>query len=236
MDGYLRLHGEERAENLRSRIDALRRELSDIERVTRVFEDILRGELGDLIIQEQELAELYKRVQRAKKAKRLAQRRRGKRYKEPKGLKLVKQVKSGSDLNQQELKKLYREAMVHVHPDKFSMEEDMQGLATLATTQLIEIYESGDLQRMIQYHACVMKGHALDESKERSLIQLAPLAYLEQEFETIRGNLSAAKNRQVYQVLQNYADPMTYVVELQRYYTDRIAKLKKRTRKADKGE
>jgi ribosome-associated protein len=44
--------------------------------------------------------------------------------------------------------------------------------------------------------------------------------------------LGLAKNRQTYQVLTTYADPMTFVGELKAYYQDKINKLRRRTRTA----
>jgi len=190
-----------------------------------------------MIIEEQELCDLYRRMQKAKKQKRQEQKKRGKNYKEPVGLKTIPKQKittTESKEIEKEKKRLYREAMLHVHPDKFSMQEDKIDLASEITSQLIQIYKSGSLKDLQLYHSHIFSGNALDQTSEVNFSNSnASLedAYLKQEKEKLERELAFAKNRQTYRVLKDYENPMLFAEELKAYYTDRLFKLRKRTRK-----
>ena len=102
--------------SIKAQIQALIKELKVVEYETSVFEAKLRAILIDMIIEEQELSDLYRQMQKAKKAKRLEQKKRGKNYQEPRGLKISsnkenKPLKTSED--SKEKKRLYREAMIH---------------------------------------------------------------------------------------------------------------------------
>ena len=94
-----------------------------------------------MIIESQELFILYKQIKKAKKAKRLEQKKRGKNYKESEGLQIISSKKKSIILPKEQIekKRLYREAMLHVHPDKFFKNEEQTEIATDITRQLIEI-------------------------------------------------------------------------------------------------
>jgi hypothetical protein len=222
---------------LKAQIEALRKELELIEQKTNAFETILRNSLANELIEEQELRILYKKLQQAKKEKRLEQKKRGKNYKEPIGIKpIIKaSVSTSSKEEQKEIKRLYREAMLHVHPDKFSMNEEKIDLATEVTGKLIDIYRAGNLQELQMYHAHIFSGNAL-----KQVIDIHPKgaktilqdSYLKKEKEQLAELLFTAKNQHTYKVLIEYPDPLLFVDELKVYYADKIAKLRKRTRKA----
>jgi len=108
---------------LKAKIELLQSQLDEIEQKTTAFEAVLRSNLENQLIEEQELTILYKKIQQAKKEKRLNQKKKGKNYKEIIGLKVIAESKviNTSEDEQKEKKRLYREAMLHVHPDKFSM-------------------------------------------------------------------------------------------------------------------
>ena len=57
--------------------------------------------------------------------------------------------------------------------------------------------------------------------------------YLQNELEQLKNQLENAKIQHTYKVLMEYENPLTFIDELKEYYTDRIFKLKKRTRKAN---
>lgn len=223
--------------SLKAQIQALKENLQTIEQETSVFEAKLRAILIDMIIEEQELSDLYRRMQKAKKQKRLEQKKRGKNYKEPVG---IKRISKSSEPNptskeeQKEKKRLYREAMLHVHPDKFSMNEDKVDLATEITSKLIEIYNSGSLNELQLFHAHIFSGNALEKT-DHNLSQPTHISddeYLIREKKIIEQQLNKAKNRPTYQVLKNYKNPMSFADELKFFYEDRLFKLRKRTRKA----
>jgi len=223
---------------LKAQINLLEHELNEIEQKTIAFEAILRSHLTNELIEEQELTVLYKKVQLAKKEKRVAQKRKGKNFKEVEGLKVIKneRTNSSNEEDQKELKRLYREAMLYVHPDKFSMHHEKIDLATEITTKLIEIYQTGNLEALQTYHTHIFSGNALLQFIKPASVKSDSIAkdtYLQQELEQLIQELVSAKAQHTYKVLTGYENPLTFIDELKAYYKDRIFKLKKRTRKAN---
>jgi len=224
---------------LKTKLKVLQQELSDIKQKIEGFEAILKSYLVNFIIEEQELTVLYKKIQKAKKEKRVAQKKKGKNYKEVEGLKVVskKTKESINEDDRKEKKRLYREAMLNVHPDKYSMNVEKIDLATEITTKLIEIYQKGSFEELQTYHAHILSGNALmnygDESFSNDQKSIKD-TYLKQELEKLEKLLSNAKKKHTYKVLTEYKNPLIFIDELKAYYKDRIFKLKKRTRKADK--
>lgn len=222
-------------QKLREQIALLKLELAEIQEKTRNFEALLRSHVSDLIIEAQELFALYKKIKKAKKLKRLEQKKRGKNYKAPQGLQIVAKQKkdSSSPEEQKEKKRLYREAMLHVHPDKFSMNEDQTELATEITRRLIDIYKRESLEALQAYHAHIFEGntHIVLADSATEVKVMAKDNYLQQEKERLEKELDLAKNQQLYKVLVEYENPLAFVDELKSYYNNRISKLKKRTRK-----
>ncbi len=221
---------------LKAKINLLQQELNDIEQKTNAFEAILRSHLTNELIEEQELTVLYKKVQLAKKEKRFAQKRKGKNFKEVDGLKVIakKNLNETSEDDQKEKKRLYREAMLFVHPDKFSMQGEKIDLATEVTTKLIQIYQTGSLSELQIFHTHIFSGNAMMQFPINSEINATATAdsYLQNELLKLEKQLQAAKTKHTYKVLMEYENPLTFIDELKEYYQDRIFKLKKRTRKA----
>lgn len=218
---------------LQSEIDRVQQELTGVIEKTAAFENILRSKLEDELIEEQELIILYKQQKKAKKEKRLAQKRRGKNYKEPSGIKTVHKtsVPEKSPKEKEQKKRLYREAMLQVHPDKFSMQSDKLDMATQITTKLIEIYRSGDLVTLEAYHAYIFNNQNLLETGIKPKTETGSgLAYLQMELKNIKDELDLARNKYTYKVLMEYDNPLSFLDELKAYYKDRIKKLRKRTR------
>ena len=155
---------------LKVKITHLQKELNDIEQKTNAFEAILRSHLTNELIEEQELTVLYKKVQLAKKEKRFAQKKKGKNFKDLEGLKVIAKnnVNSTSEGDQKEKKRLYREAMLFVHPDKFSMNHEKIDLATEVTTKLIQIYQTGNLAELQIFHTHIFSGNAMMHFPESS--------------------------------------------------------------------
>jgi hypothetical protein len=143
-------------------------------------------------------------------------------------------VSPQSKVEEKEKKRLYREAMLHVHPDKFSMKENKIDIATEVTSKLIEIYKYGQLNELKLFHAHIFLGNALEETSIHSnkLINVSNDIYLIQEMGVFKQKLAQAKARPTYRVLKDYVNPMTFADELKLYYEDRLFKLRKRTRKA----
>ena len=228
---------ENRQTILKEKLALLQQEIREIQEKTFEFETVLRGHLENEIVEEQELFVLYKKIQKAKKLKRLAQ-----KYKNKKAVEAVLVIKKQSlervIEEQKELKRLYREAMLQSHPDKYSLHEDKVDLATEITTKLIEIYQSGNLEKLRDYHAHICSGNALNaiDLVENTSNEKLDDVYLQKEIIALEKLLIEAKNRHTYQVLMTYENPLTYIVELKEFYADRIFKLKKRTRNSHKFE
>ena len=220
--------------NLEEEIKLLQNELQQVEDKINAFEAVLRSELINEIIEVQELTVLYKKQKKEKKNKRIEQKKRGKNYKEPTGLK-VSDKKKEPELNketQKEKKRLYREALLHVHPDKFSMEGDKVDLATDLSTQLIEIYQTGSLLELQEFHSHLFKVNSLDLDLIKAPKTKVPQdAYLQKEKAKLLQQLKDLKDKHTYKVLIDYKDPITFVGELKTYYSDKLFKLRKRTRK-----
>lgn len=222
---------------LKMEIAQLKHKLEQLTLKVNAFEATLRSHLSSEIIEVQELSVLYKTQKKAKKQKRLEQKKRGKNYVEPVGLKpqkssVVAQLESEEDIK--EKKRLYREAMLHIHPDKFALQDDKIDLATELTTRLVAIYNHEDLDALKAFHAHIFSQDTLQlkESFTRKDIKLAasPDAYLIREKQQLEEAIHALKSKHTYQVLETYQDPMTFADELKAYYQDRIQKLRRRTR------
>jgi len=226
---------ENNQEQLKARLVILKQELNAIQNQISAFETMLRSHLENEIIEEHELNALYKQLQRDKKEKRLAQKKRGKKFKESKSLKVLAKTapEKSSVEDQKERKRLYREAMLFTHPDTFSMQEDKIGLATEITAKLIEIYKSGNLEKLYNYHAHICSGNAFSQNINYKSANSTDFKdqYLEKEIAEIEQLIIETKNKHTYKVLTEYENPLTFVDELKAYYVDRIFKLKKRTRK-----
>ncbi|MDL5514673.1 hypothetical protein QSE00_22870 [Arenibacter sp. M-2] len=218
---------------LQAEINRLQMEINEIIQKTSTFENLLRSQLENELIEEQELSLLYKQQKKAKKAKRLAQKRQGRKFDQTGVLthNHPKPIPENHSREQQQKKQLYREAMLYVHPDKFSMQTDKLDLATSITTQLIEIYRSGDLAALKAYHAHIFSGNTLIKPLEKQEPLKGPeLTYLRMELKKVQKELAEVKNRQTYKVLMEYENPMNFLDELKAYYKDRLMKLRKRTR------
>lgn len=215
-------------------IKTLELEIKEIEKQLFPFEQSLRNAIADLLVEERELTILYKKQKKAKKLKRLEQKRKGKNYKESTGIiPLKKKVAEKEKDILREKKRLYKEAMLFVHPDKFSMQEEEQEKANEVTTKLIEIYKSGTLEELQNYHAHIFSGNTvvkLQEIPSKIKVRTDNNEYLKKEVERLKMELKMLLEKYTYKVLTTYEKPMSFVEELTTYYNDRIFKLKKRTR------
>ncbi len=224
--------------SLEAEIARLRDELEHLTTKVDAFEVSLRSHLASEIIEVQELSVLYKEQKKAKKQKRLEQKKRGKNYKEPVGLKPQKRsaiVRAEKEEDLKQKKRLYREAMLHIHPDKFALQDDKIDLATEVTTRLLAIYNHEDLDTLKAFHAHLFSQNTLPlkESLEDKNIKLeaSPDAYLLREKEQLVRAIDALKSKYTYHVLFTYRDPMTFLDEMKAFYHYRIQKLRRRTRR-----
>ncbi|MEQ9301351.1 MAG: hypothetical protein RIF33_22425 [Cyclobacteriaceae bacterium] len=222
---------------LQEQIAQLQGELDAVIGKVDAYEALLQSHLSHELIEEQELSVLYKAQKSEKKAKRLAQKKRGKNYVEPVGLRPQKPSTSASVMTaaeSKEKKRLYREAMLHVHPDKFSMNDDKVELATELTTRLVQIYKQEDLATLVAYHAHLLNSFGLTEDVspfwQHNDQTTSPDAYLLLEIAQLEKAIEAVKGRHSYHVLTTNKDPSNFIDELRAYYQDRILRLRRRTR------
>jgi len=217
----------------------LEAELTRVESTVNTFESHLRAKLQIQILRIRELTELYKLKKSSKKAKRLEQKKRGKNYKEPQGLKKVNIAKTSktklSSNDQQELKRLYKEAIVQVHPDKFvNGEEEKSRKATELTTQLNALYEKGDLDELSDFHEHIISGNAMSHVpfKASSIVDAeAMVVFLQKKKAELWQSLQEIKTSRLYEVVTTYPEPDAFVNELRIQFEERIRLLEKRTRK-----
>jgi hypothetical protein len=228
-------------QSLQAEIAEFERELANIQKELAPFEREIHLRLDKEIARIQALSEVYKRLKKEKKAKRLEQKKKGKNYKEPTQVALLASSKADSspltNEEQSELKRLYKEAVVQFHPDKFSHagEVDKIKRATAITAQLNSIYKRGDLDELVSFYQFIVSGSHVPESGHSLEVSVDPklrLAALRRKREGIRKHLQQVKNSYLYTVLTTYDNPLTFINELQLQFEERIKQLEKRTRKA----
>lgn len=221
-------------------IARLEMQMLQIEGTLNAFENQIRGVLKVQILRIRDLTELYKNQKRVKKAKRLEQKRKGKNYRQAEGLKVVNKpfpLQLTKDINaQKELKRLYKEAIVLVHPDKFVNE--LRGIGERAnqlTVQLNQLYDSGNLDELSQFHEHIISGNAMayqPQMREIVVDTKALLNYLRNRKEDLATALEQTKQSPTYEVLSTYQDPLIFIEELRLQFDHRIRQLEKRTRRA----
>lgn len=225
---------------LQREIAALEAELERLKQETEAFESEIHSRLNRQIARVRELSELYKKRKKEKKAKRLEQKKRGKNYKEPKQLQPNREPKEAeaalNDDEQQALKRLYREAVVQVHPDKVSQagDEDRILHATSITARLNDIYKRGDLDELINFYQTIISGSqvpGLNTAAEERVDPKIRLASLKRKKEAVMMQLEQVRNSYSYTVLQTYENPLSFIDELRLQFEERIIQLEKRTRK-----
>lgn len=220
--------------DLKLKINVVKAEIEQVRIGLHEFEAILRNFVLDDMIEEQELAAKYRNFQKAKRAKRQAQKKKGKNYKEPIGIVAVKN-KSNAEPEEVKLerKKIYREAMLLVHPDRTGGDEREKENATEITAKLVDIYNGGNLEELQIFCAHIQNQQRPDFNVKSDIMQIenASKTYYESELQKYESELAALKAKHTYKVLSTYARPIDFAQELKDYYKERIEKLKKRTRK-----
>lgn len=222
---------EEASTQWKAIVERLEKELNEIEAQSTRFEVYIRTDLQQEIKEIQRLHALYKEQKRAKKLKRLEQKKRGKNYKEPQGLRPLNTETADKPSPQNpDLKKLYKETMRHVHPDTQAQDEEAQEAAHALTLELMQLYQAGDFQRMLQFHEYILGGKALPNQVRTDSPIGTGTAYWQQKIKDLEEALEAAKQRFSYTILSTYPEPMAYIPELREQLQTRIAVLRKRTR------
>lgn len=227
-------------QKLLSEISVLEENISIIGGEISTFENTLRQKLGLLISRLVSLNGKMKEKQQLKKAKRLEQKKRGKNYKEPVQVLSPKPAKKftpeSSEDEKQELRRLYKEAIVQVHPDKLgpSDEEDAVKTATDLTAQLNSIYKNGDLEQLLDFYQDKILGNSTEENSKTELPLVDSkirLTALKTKKENLTKKLQGLQSNYLYHVLKTYDNPAAFTDELEAQFREKIIKLEKRTRK-----
>jgi len=157
---------QEKIQVLEKEIALLEAKLLELETAVNTFQAQIRSALAAQILRIQQLTNFYKTQKKAKKLKRLEQKKRGKNYHEPVGLKIsnasfmAQKFVSADD--KQQLKRLFKEAIVQIHPDKLKdADDELNQRATAVTAQLNEVYQNGDLEELNRLHEHILSGNAL---------------------------------------------------------------------------
>lgn len=223
-------------QQLKQKIARLEQEKSDTEKQINQFQSLIRSQLHHEIEQVSALTELYKQHKKAKKEKRLEQKRNGKNYVAPKP-EVLKPEKAPIAVNdpetQSSLKKLYKEAVILVHPDKVDDQNETEKIkqASDLTAQLNNIYKSGDLEELSYFYHHVILSKTQQNTGSAYSNPTNTQDILLQKKKRLSKSIYDLQQSYIYHVLSNYENPNDFLVELKHHFSDKIQKLKKRTRK-----
>jgi hypothetical protein len=220
---------------LEAEIVALEAELRQVEGQINAFEARIRAQLHSEIVRIRELTELYKKQKLAKRAQRLEQKKRGKNYREPPPAPPTEnRAPRKSSVAQLERKRLYREAVVHVHPDKFATDADETARrATEITSRLNELYRSGDLEELKDFHEHIISGNAMAHAASPATPAGNPdtmVAFLQKQKQKLATSLEAARGSPLCEALREGRDPTAFIAEVREDFLLRIRQLERRTR------
>lgn len=225
------------AQALEKEIAALENALNDAETKLNVFTAQIRNQLAPQIQRLQVLVMRYKKLKQDKKEKRLEQKKKGKHYQAPPTVPVYKNASEITSKTQapEDLKRLYKEAIVLVHPDKVGAENaGLTQQANALTAELNALFERGDLEELKGFHAHILSGLAFSHARFaqiKSANSEAQLSYLQTKRDNLKKALEDLQASELFFVLQTYADPLTFIPELRQQFEARIAVFEKRTRK-----
>ncbi|MGI4805172.1 MAG: hypothetical protein ACRYFL_10400 [Janthinobacterium lividum] len=223
---------------LEKEIALLEAEILVLETAVNSFQTKIRTALSSQIRRIHYLTEIYKNQKQAKKQKRQEQKKRGKNYKEPVGLKItnISSVNKNytAEDKKQEIRRLYKESIVKVHPDKIVSDDDeLQRNATDITSQLNEFYKNGNLDELTRLHEHIISGNALAyKSHQPETVNDFPamMLFLQQKKRKLEMLLQEIKASGIYEFWQRESDFDFLVRELKLQFEERITVLEKRTK------
>ncbi|RYE32462.1 MAG: hypothetical protein EOP42_09415 [Sphingobacteriaceae bacterium] len=223
---------------LEKEIALLETELLMLENSINTFQHKIQVILSRQIRRIQELTAVYKNQKQAKKQKRLEQKKRGKNYQEPEGLQIINTSFIGKNFissdKQQQMKRLYKEAVVKVHPDKLvNADENLNKKATDITIQLNELYKNGDFEELSRLHEHIINGNALHYKAEQpETISNLPalMLFLQHKKRKLEMLLQEIKTSGIYELWLSNRDFKVLTDELKLQFEARISVLEKRTK------
>lgn len=149
-------------------ITELEAQISELESKLNKYEAILRASLSDLLLEQlrlqQELAQIRAKITMKRVYEEEAKEWQA-RYEETKSsLNEDKKVKTEdlSSADFAEMKKMYREAIFAIHPDKFHDDADKYAAATEYSQQLIDAFKSSDYTKVKEIWERVKNGWIFD--------------------------------------------------------------------------
>jgi len=213
-------------------------QLLELETAVNAFQLQIRSALAAHISQIQQLTNLYKAQKQAKKLKRQEQKKRGKNYREPVGLKIYNASfmaqKFVSADEKQELKRLFKEAIVQIHPDKFTdADDELNQRATAVTAQLNEVYQNGNLDEMSRLHEYIISGNALTyvpDQPQTIKNSTAMVEFLQDKKRKLLLLIDEIITSEIYNLLKGSKNLPTLIEELRLAFEQRITVLEKRTK------
>jgi hypothetical protein len=231
-------HNEDSISRLEQEIASIEEDLKVAESQVRSIKSQIQSRYHNEILRINELYLLYKKQKQLKKVNRFEQKKRGKNYKEPVGLKKSATIKSADLINTtsetNELKKLYREAVLQVHPDKFANHpEQMSKRSQELTIQLIDLYQSGNIEKLKHMHRHIMSGNAMAGHQENTVKVPDPAAmkqYLIQKRDTIVNELKEIRESYFYRVFTTNNNVSEFIDNMAVQFYLRIKQLERRTR------
>jgi hypothetical protein len=226
--------------SIQSKIEQLEQELIHIKQQLRPIQNLIHQQLQQEIQQLARLSELHKKYQIDKKSKRKEQKQRGKNYKKPEpGIQILKpqaslNTKNGS--TNPELKKLFREAIVKIHPDKINHKSEAITLqkATDLTAQLNQLYKNGDLDDLKLFYSTIsqeftISGKISTDDNIQSLTQHKNLLLKKQQ--KLITELDAIKTTRLFYCLSEEIQTIEFIENIRETLFAKIKKLERRTRK-----
>ncbi|GAA5030380.1 hypothetical protein GCM10011506_19510 [Marivirga lumbricoides] len=223
------------AQQLQHEIIELEQKKTQIEEQINQFQIRIRSAMFDEMEEVSVLTELYKQHKKAKREKRLEQKRRGKNYKATTS-DVVKHKNTTLTTekadNVQSLKKIYKEAVVLIHPDKVEDQNEVEKIKQAAdlTAQLNNIYKNGDLEELTYFYHHIILSQISEKAVPKNDYK-TKREVLSQKKKRLEEAIAELQNSYLYHVLNHYDNPNDFLIELKNHFQDKIKKLKKRTRK-----
>ena len=132
------------------------------------------------------------------------------------------------------MKRLYREAIVQIHPDKLvDADDELNERATAITGQLNEVYKNGDLEELNRLHEYIISGNALTyilDQPETVNDLPAMIQFLQQKKLKLQQLLHEIKTSAIYDLWISRKDMLGLISELKIQFEERIVILQKRTK------
>lgn len=227
-------------EDLKAELLLLQNEYSQKAKQLSQFENFLREKLNSQLVTIRELEAVYKAEKRAKKDKRIQQKLKNKKSGTTSSFSVAVQATAQSTAKEEiptDIKKLYREALQNIHPDKFAHNTDHAQIANEITTELIQVYQNNDFDRLKDLHELIIYGNILELSNQNTSVESPKkdtLESVQKEIETLQQHILVLQNSQLYLLMIENEDVQKLLETLKTQFEERIQVLLKRTRKSRK--